>query len=1284
LVKVGGHEVKVVGHEAEVVGHEAEVVGNGVEVVGHGVEIVGNGVEIVGNGVEIGGHEAEVGGNGVEVAGNLVKVVGHEAEVVGHGVEIGGHEAEVGGNLVKVGGHEAEIIGNLVKVGGHEAEVVGNGVEVAGNGVEVGGNEAEVDGNLVKVDRADLTKKGRHGMTGDDENEQEEDMALVFKVTVQAVDKPGCYSITWEDKQTRSRETFRQTATDLTEEELTRLWYECPYQMAIGQKLFRFLDGDRHFFEQALSKARKQAADLILQLVTGPETDNWPFELLADDKGFLLLDRLHLVRCLPGWGEAQTIGPENRPLQLLFMACSALDVKPELDFEKEEEAIVQITDKLPVDIEVEDSGSLDGLNEKLLHDRFDVVHLAGHAGIDKADGPFFIMEDETGQEDRVGAGRLWTGALQKNPPRVLFLSGCQTGENPAKCDGDSDGDNDDTTQSFARSLARLEKIPAILGWGRPVGDAQATALETVFYRELSRGQELLKAVQQARAELAGSFLDIYRPAWPLLRVFGGEMTMGALVVAGQKVKPKARQMKHRYLKQGQVRFLEKGFVGRRRQLQAGLKALIKDEDKIGLLLHGLGGLGKSCLAGKLCERFKDHHLVVVHGRLDAVSLEKALKEAFIAAQDEKGKEILAKSKEMTDKLADLCAGVFRERNYLLVLDDFEQNQAGYETGQPGNLLLEAAEPLYTLLHYLPYSGKMTQLIITGRYRFSLSVEGKDLVADRLQAICLTSFKESEQWKKARELAHIFKYIYTDPKLVEQLIGLGRGNPYLMEWIDTLAGELQAAEVEALIAAVQDKQEEFIRRHVLRELVGRGGEDAGVLLRRLGIFRRPVFKEGVEAAALAAGLPDWPGCLDRSLDLGLVEFDQARSLYEVTPMLKAELAAALSAGECLAAHRAGFDYYTRLCGSLEGLDPLLHEEWVFHALGCNEEDVATDKGGDLVSHLRDRLAFRESQRVGEWVLATKKNPLATEHDAFLLNELGYTVKQMGDNRAAIDYYSRALAIDERVYGPDHPEVATHLNNLGLAWSALGDHQKAIDYYSRAQTIDERVYGQEHPKVAIRLNNLGGAWDALGDQQKAIDYYTRALTIDERAYGPEHPDVAIDLNNLGGTWDDLGDQKQAIDYYTRALAIDERVYGQDHPALATDLNNLGGAWSALGDQQKAIDYYTRALAIWEKVHGESHPNVATALNNLGGAWSALGDHKKAIDYYTRALAIDERVYGPEHPNVAIRLNNLGGAYFDLGDKKRARDYFQPAYTILKKFFGDQHPLTQTVKENLDDCP
>ncbi|MFC2146757.1 hypothetical protein ACFLRT_05280, partial [Acidobacteriota bacterium] len=113
-----------------------------------------------------------------------------------------------------------------------------------------------------------------------------------------------------------------------------------------------------------------------------------------------------------------------------------------------------------------------------------------------------------------------------------------------------------------------------------------------------------------------------------------------------------------YLKQSDVKVLAEGFVGRRRQIQQSLWALKHDFDKVGVLLYGTGGLGKSCLAGKISERFTDHTLIIVHGRLNAITLQAALKDAFILARDEQGEGLLAAKIEMPEKLAKLCAASF--------------------------------------------------------------------------------------------------------------------------------------------------------------------------------------------------------------------------------------------------------------------------------------------------------------------------------------------------------------------------------------------------------------------------------------------------------------------------------------------------------------------------------------------------------------------------------------------------------------------------------------------------
>lgn len=134
------------------------------------------------------------------------------------------------------------------------------------------------------------------------------------------------------------------------------------------------------------------------------------------------------------------------------------------------------------------------------------------------------------------------------------------------------------------------------------------------------------------------------------------------------------------------------------------------------------------------------------------------------------------------------------------------------------------------------------------------------------------------------------------------------------------------------------------------------------------------------------------------------------------------------------------------------------------------------------------------------------------------------------------------------------IGVLLNDLGLTYRALGDAYKAIEYYEKALEIDLKVFGDQHPKIAIRYNNLGGAYRGLGDALKAIKYYEKALEIDLNVFGDQHPSVAIRYNNLGGAYIDLGDAFKAIEYCEKALGILTAVYGKNHPSTQTVNANL----------------------------------------------------------------------------------------------------------------------------------
>jgi len=79
------------------------------------------------------------------------------------------------------------------------------------------------------------------------------------------------------------------------------------------------------------------------------------------------------------------------------------------------------------------------------------------------------------------------------------------------------------------------------------------------------------------------------------------------------------------------------------------------------------------------------------------------------------------------------------------------------------------------------------------------------------------------------------------------------------------------------------------------------------------------------------------------------------------------------------------------------------------------------------------------------------------------------------------------------------VAVSLNNLAMAYQARGMPAEAEPLYHRALAIWEKTYGAEHPQVAIGLTNLAVLYRTQGHYSGAEPLYKRALAIQEKAFG-----------------------------------------------------------------------------------------------------------------------------------------------------------------------------------------
>ena len=335
-------------------------------------------------------------------------------------------------------------------------------------------------------------------------------------------------------------------------------------------------------------------------------------------------------------------------------------------------------------------------------------------------------------------------------------------------------------------------------------------------------------------------------------------------------------------------------------------------------------------------------------------------------------------------------------------------------------------------------------------------------------------------------------------------------------------------------------------------------------------------------------------------------------------------------------------------------------------------AAEKKERDLAETLRYLGAAQYQQRKYRAAADSFRKALALGgEDAPLLSWLGTALTASAQWTEAEVAKRRALALAEKSYGPDQPQVAAVLNNLGVLLLATNRLTEAEPLLRRALAIDEKTLGPEHPDVAADLNNLALLLKAAMRLAEAEPLFRRALAINEKNYGPEDNKVALCLDNLGMLLLATNHFAEAEPLMRRALAINEKSLGPEDLEVATNLNNLSMLLKATNRLAQAEPLLRRSLAIAEKTLGPEDLTVATSLNNLGLLLKARNHLAEAEPLMRRALAIEEKNYGQDHPQVAICLDNLAQLLQDMNRIPEAEPLLRRAIAIAEKSYGPEHP-------------
>ncbi len=913
-----------------------------------------------------------------------------------------------------------------------------------------------------------------------------------------------------------------------------------------------------------------------------------------------------------------------------------------------------------------------------------VLHLSSHGG------PGVLhLENEDGAARKVTAEQLVEEAVPpgKMPP-VFCLAACYT-----------DVPGEEGAPSLAASLVE-HGASVVIGTETSVTDWYATALFARVYQELAQSSvpDVVAAVADARRIVQLQLAASEHPRESLLAALDEWSVVTVLAGSGSTrvFDPAKHEPPTMRTNKSVVGLPWRGhgnFVGRRRE-QRALPTALAGRAVSGVVLHGIGGVGKTTLAGELLQHLQFPVIAVCTGEVSVDDVLAAVTGALrrhLAKQG--GNEQLLRivgyadqvSEAWEDRFLALREEVFSQFPVLLVLDNFEDNLTNRQLDD---------ETLADLLARWAMDPGESRLLVTSRYEFTLSGDAHQ----HLRFSLVGPMSMAETFKLIWALPALDQLDDDDLEKVWRLVG---GHPRSLEYLDALLnhgraryhdvtarlGKALQAHPEAQAAVTADRLDAVLAQtvtliaddvlldallHTLEEYPG-----ARELLLGASVYREPIglaallFQIG-DVDEDAAHVPDYDGAQQHILamleqhDIPLAEFDidtlPAQLLAQIQPDLD-ELAAVptppRSTPSDLDQLVAELATTSLLTVDSEAGTVFVHR-WTASALErrCHDDEL--------------QQAHRVAAEYWTWRIETWiQDSNVALHDALEARYHLIAGDQLDDAEAVSQVVAQRLHV---VGAWDHELALSHhtlavlartpeqkaswQHRLGMLAQDRGDYAEAERRYTISLTIDEKLGNRSG--MATSYHQLGILAYLRGNYAEAERRYTSALTIKEEL--GDRADMASSYHQLGMLAQARGDYAEAERRYTDSLTIKEEL--GNRADMATSYHQLGILAYLRGNYAEAERRYTSALTIKEELGDRA--NMAVSYHQLGMLAQARGDYAEAERRYIDSLTIDEKL--GNRSGMAASHHQLGILAQAQGDYAEAEHRYTNALTIVEEL-GDR---------------
>jgi tetratricopeptide (TPR) repeat protein/predicted Ser/Thr protein kinase len=230
---------------------------------------------------------------------------------------------------------------------------------------------------------------------------------------------------------------------------------------------------------------------------------------------------------------------------------------------------------------------------------------------------------------------------------------------------------------------------------------------------------------------------------------------------------------------------------------------------------------------------------------------------------------------------------------------------------------------------------------------------------------------------------------------------------------------------------------------------------------------------------------------------------------------------------------------------------------------------------------------------------------------------FVANQRGDLATAVKLLERALAIQLKALGPDHPRVAIAHTNLAFNLSAADRLDEAQQHAEAGRAIFARSLGENSELYAEASRSLAGILERRGEHAKSEAIARDVVAKLAATTGRESVRYGNAVEDLAQAVRSQHRFDEALALRREALAVREKALPPGHPALVASLVDLGEALVDVGRCKDALAIYARAQAAADGPDIPPYLPVAARLGR-GHCLVATGQKAAALPILREAVA------------------------------------------------------------------